>query len=116
MSGSRSSSRIPAVLVVIPILMAGSTRNWPTGRASPTRSTTPIPAGRPTSSSRTASKLAMEGPRIDDSEVLAAAEEELADEATVGLAEAVAAAVVATEEVTGAEVRTIRAKGGPGPS
>ena len=60
--------------------------------------------------------MAMAGPRIDDSEVLAAAVEELADEATVGLAEAVAAAVVATEEVTGAEVRTIRAKGGPGPS
>jgi len=40
----------------------------------------------------------MAGPRIDDSEVLAAAVEELADEATVGLAEA--AAEVATEEVS----------------
>ena len=42
----------------------------------------------------------MAGPRIDDSEVLAAAVEELADEATVGLDEAVAAAEVATEEVS----------------
>ena len=40
----------------------------------------------------------MAGQRIDDSEVLAAAVEELADEATVGLAEA--AAEVATEEVS----------------
>ena len=63
---------------------------------------------------------AMAGPRIGDSEVLAAAVavEELADEATAGLAEAAAAAEVATEEVSGAEVRTIRArvKREPGPS
>ena len=61
-------------------------------------------------------KIAMAGPRIDDSEVLAVAVEERADEATAGLAEA--AAEVATEEVSGAEVRTIRArvKGEPGPS